>query len=79
VSAARRPVLGADNVARFLLGLLEKNPSFVVEPRETTDGTGFAIRRDGAVIGVVNLNVVAGRVADLWIVMNPEKLGVWQG
>lgn len=79
VSAARRPVLGADNVARFLLGLLEKNPSFVVEPRETTDGTGFAIRRDGAVIGVVNLNVVAGRVADLWIVMNPEKLGAWQG
>lgn len=78
VSAARKPVLGADNVARFLLGLLEKNPSFVVEPRETTDGTGFAIRRDGAVIGVVNLNVVAGRVADLWIVMNPEKLGVWQ-
>lgn len=79
VSAARKPVLGADNVARFLLGLLEKNPSFVVEPRETTDGTGFAIRRDGAVIGVVNLNVVAGRVADLWIVMNPEKLGAWQG
>lgn len=79
VSAARRPVLGADNVARFLLGLLEKNPSFVVEPRETTDGTGFAIRRDAAVIGVVNLNVVAGRVADLWIVMNPEKLGAWQG
>lgn len=78
VSAARKPVLGADNVARFLLGLLEKNPSFVVEPRETTDGTGFAIRRDGAVIGVVNLNVVAGHVADLWIVMNPEKLGVWQ-
>lgn len=78
VSAARKPVLGADNVARFLLGLLEKNPSFVVEPRETTDGTGFAIRRDGAVIGVVNLNVVAGRVADLWIVMNPEKLGAWQ-
>lgn len=79
VSAARKPVLGADNVARFVLGLLEKDPSFVVEPRETTDGTGFAIRRDGAVIGVVNLNVVAGRVADLWIVMNPEKLGAWQG
>lgn len=78
VSAARKPVLGADNVARFLLGLLEKNPSFVVEPSATTDGTGFTIRRDGAVIGVVNLNVVAGHVADLWIVMNPEKLGVWQ-
>jgi hypothetical protein len=30
------------------------------------------------VIGVVNLNVVAGQVADVWIVMNPEKLGAWK-
>lgn len=79
VSAARKPVFGADNVARFLLGLLEKYPSDQVEPRETTDGAGFAIRRDGRVIGVVNLHVIADRVADVWIVMNPEKLGAWQG
>lgn len=79
VSAARKPVFGADNVARFLLGLLEKYPSDQVEPREMTDGAGFAIRRDGRVIGVVNLHVIADRVADVWIVMNPEKLGAWQG
>lgn len=78
VTAARKPVLGADNVARFLLGLLAKNPDDQVEPLETTDGAGFAVRRDGVVIGVVNLRVVAGRVADVWIVMNPEKLGAWR-
>ncbi|MGR0221321.1 RNA polymerase sigma factor SigJ [Agromyces sp. ZXT2-6] len=78
VSAARRPVLGADNVARFLLGLLAKNPADQVEPLETTDGAGFAVRRDGAVIGVVNFNVVAGRITDVWIVLNPEKLGAWR-
>lgn len=78
VSAARKPVHGAENVARFLLGLLAKNPDDRVDPLETTDGAGFAIRRAGAVIGVVNLNVIAGRVADVWIVMNPEKLGVWR-
>jgi RNA polymerase sigma factor (sigma-70 family) len=78
VSAARKPVLGAENVARFLLGLLAKNPDDRVEPLETTDGAGFAVRRSGAVIGVVNLNVVAGQVADIWIVMNPEKLGAWK-
>ncbi|WP_430647408.1 sigma-70 family RNA polymerase sigma factor [Agromyces sp. GXS1127] len=79
VSAARKPVFGAENVARFLLGLLAKNPTDLVAPTATTDGTGFAVLRDGVVIGVVNLNVVAGRVADLWIVMNPEKLGAWRG
>lgn len=78
VTAARKPVLGADHVARFLLGLLAKNPDDQVEPLETTDGAGFAVRRAGAVIGVVNLRVVAGQVADVWIVMNPEKLGAWR-
>lgn len=78
VSAARRPVLGADNVARYLLGVLTQYPDDQVEPLETTDGAGFAVRRAGAVIGVVNLNVVAGRVADVWVVMNPEKLGAWR-
>lgn len=78
VTAARKPVLGADHVARFLLGLLAKNPDDQVEPLETTDGAGFAVRRGGVVIGVVNLRVVAGRVADVWIVMNPEKLGAWR-
>ena len=79
VTAARRPVLGADNVARYLLGVLAQNPDDQVEPLETTDGAGFAVRRAGVVIGVVNLNVVAGRIADVWIVMNPEKLGAWRG
>ncbi|WP_340638827.1 nuclear transport factor 2 family protein, partial [Agromyces binzhouensis] len=79
VSAARRPVLGAENVARFLLGLLAKNPSDRIEPRATTDGTGFAVVRGDALIGIVNFNVVAGRVVDVWIVMNPEKLGAWRG
>ncbi|MRX44490.1 sigma-70 family RNA polymerase sigma factor [Agromyces kandeliae] len=78
VSAARKPVLGAENVARFLLGLLAKNPDDRVEPTATTDGTGFAVVRGDALIGIVNLNVVAGHVADVWIVMNPEKLGAWR-
>ena len=38
VTAARKPVLGADHVARFLLGLLAKNTDDQVEPLETTDG-----------------------------------------
>ena len=45
---------------------------------QSKQSAGFAVRRSGAVIGVVNLRVAAGRVADVWIVMNPEKLGVWR-
>lgn len=77
VSAARRPVHGADRVARFLLGALQKNPSAEVLDEQTPDGLGFTLRADGRVIGVVTLEVIAGAVADVRLVMNPEKLTMW--
>lgn len=77
VSAARRPVHGADRVARFLLGALQKNPSAEVLDEQTPDGLGFTLRADGRVIGVVTLEVIAGAVTDVRLVMNPEKLRMW--
>jgi RNA polymerase sigma-70 factor (ECF subfamily) len=77
VSAARKPVHGADNVARFLLGLLSKRPGLEIVDQETPDGLGFAIWEEGRIVGVVTLNVVDGAVADLWIVVNPDKLSLW--
>jgi RNA polymerase sigma-70 factor (ECF subfamily) len=80
VSAARRPVVGADHVARFLVGIVTKNPWLRVEPAASVDGPVLAIRDGaGAVRGVVSLGVAAGAVVDVWIVMNPEKLGAWTG
>lgn len=77
VTAARRPILGDDRVARFLLGSLGKYPSTTVLEQETPDGLGFALWDDGRIIGVVTLDVVDGRVAELRLVMNPEKLTLW--
>lgn len=77
VTAARRPVHGADRVARFLLGALQKNPSAEVLDEQMPDGLGFTIRADGRVIGVVTLAVIPGAVADVRLVMNPEKLTMW--
>ncbi len=78
MSASRRPVHGADNVARFLLGLLRKYPGSGVEPITTADGLGFLVRENGAVNGVVVVGVgVAGSVTDLWFVRNPDKLARW--
>jgi RNA polymerase sigma factor (sigma-70 family) len=78
VSAARRAVAGADRVGRFLLGALGKDPDVVVEPRDTADGAGFALVRAGAVVGIVTLRVEDHRVAEVWIVLNPAKLGPWR-
>jgi RNA polymerase sigma factor (sigma-70 family) len=78
VSAARRPVHGAENVARFLLGLAEKYPDALIRPCETTDGLGFEVRQEGVVTGVLTLSVREGRVADIRMMRNPQKLTLWE-
>ena len=77
VSAARRPVLGADAVARFVLGVLRKNPDVLIEPRLAVDGIAFAWKRAGRTAGVLALRASTQGVTDVWIVMNPDKLGAW--
>jgi RNA polymerase sigma-70 factor (ECF subfamily) len=77
VSAARRPVRGADAVARFLLGLALKQPDARYEPVQTGDGLGFAIRAAGETLALVTFATDDARVTDVWIMRNPQKLGSW--
>jgi DNA-directed RNA polymerase specialized sigma24 family protein len=77
VSAARNPVEGAERVARFVLGVLTKNPGAEVTPQQTPDGLGFAIWQEGRIFGVVTLDVAADRIAEIRLVLNPAKLTLW--
>jgi RNA polymerase sigma-70 factor (ECF subfamily) len=77
VTAARNPVFGSDRVARFLLGVLQKNDRMEVLEQDTPDGLGFAIWEEGRIIGVVTLEVVGGRIAEVRMVLNPGKLSLW--
>ncbi|WP_127473118.1 RNA polymerase sigma factor SigJ [Microbacterium sulfonylureivorans] len=78
VSAARRPVFGADRVARFLLGLPHLQPSATVEPTFTADGLAFLVRIDGRADAVISLEVSGERITDVYIVRNPDKLTLWR-
>ncbi|MGY1841753.1 MULTISPECIES: RNA polymerase sigma factor SigJ [unclassified Modestobacter] len=77
VSAARAPVHGPVHVARFLLGVLAKNPAARVEEVTTGDGVAHLWREGDAVRGLLTLGVTGDRATDVWIVMNPEKLTRW--
>ena len=77
VSAARNPIFGSDKVARFLFGALTKYPDAEVLDQETSDGLGFALWEEGRIIGVVTLEVVSGLVANVRMVLNPDKLSLW--
>jgi RNA polymerase sigma-70 factor, ECF subfamily len=78
VSAARRPVAGADRVARFLLGLAAKHPDTTFEPVRTGDGIAFVARRDGRLHSVWKFAVRGGSLSEIWIVATPAKLTLWQ-
>ncbi|MDQ1036904.1 RNA polymerase sigma factor (sigma-70 family) [Streptomyces sp. V3I8] len=77
VRAALRPIVGADKVARFLLGLLRKEPGTEVVEEDVNGSPGVTVRIAGATVGVVGVGVRGGRVSDLWLVVNPDKLHAW--
>jgi RNA polymerase sigma-70 factor, ECF subfamily len=72
--AARRPVLGADRVARLLLGAAHRQP--VVHRAVTINGQpGYAATDpDGRLLAVCALTVRDGRVVRVDLVMSPAKL-----
>ena len=77
-STARRPVLGADHVGRFILGQLAKlGAALTVSLHETADGLTLAFADGDVVHSVAVLDVRDDRIARVWIMRNPEKLGLW--
>jgi RNA polymerase sigma factor (sigma-70 family) len=77
VSSARNPVVGADRVARFLLGLREKNPHIAPEPEALPGGLGFVLWDGGRIDSVLELDVADGRVTGVRMMRNPHKLTLW--
>lgn len=77
VSAARNPVHGSLNVARFLLGILRKRDELTVVERVSADGLVYTTTDGDRVVGVATLAVRDGLITDIWMVMNPNKLTQW--
>lgn len=74
-SAARRPVRGADDVARFLLGVLAKFPADVrVEVADVNGTPSWIVHLAGELDSVTQVVVVDGRIQQVLLVRNPDKL-----
>ncbi|MEV0621764.1 RNA polymerase sigma factor SigJ [Nonomuraea sp. NPDC050404] len=70
---ARRPVFGADNVARLLLGVAARH---VVTPLLSTvnGATGLVFEAEGGVVGVMGFSVAGNLITEIYFVVNPDKL-----
>jgi RNA polymerase sigma-70 factor, ECF subfamily len=76
VTSARKPIHGADHVARFLTGLVNKvGPCHLtVRPTRVNGQPGFITYLYGRLQNVVALDMADDRIRGIYIVVNPDKL-----
>src|SRR5262245_10986972 len=75
VSAARRPLVGADHVARWILGVVAK-PAVAgvrMELRDINGELGLLGLAGDTPIGAITFDIADGRIVALRFVVNPDK------
>ncbi|WP_454198415.1 RNA polymerase sigma-70 factor [Nocardia sp. Marseille-Q1738] len=73
--ATPRPIIGADKVARFIVGGLTKHDiTLTVEPTAVNGGPALALHVDGELDGVIAMRVEDTHITGLYYIRNPQKL-----
>jgi RNA polymerase sigma-70 factor, ECF subfamily len=73
--AAPRPIIGAEKVARFIVGGLGRAHVTVNgEPTVVNGNPALVVRVDDEIEGVIAIRVEDARIAGLYFVCNPDKL-----
>jgi RNA polymerase sigma-70 factor (ECF subfamily) len=74
--AALNPIMGADKVARFFIGLAAKyaDRDFHIEPRIINGTVGALVYLDGELDHTFTFAVDGDRIAAIYVVRNPDKL-----
>ena len=76
VTAATRPVLGADRIAKFLAGYAGKAhwTEADFELRPVNGAPGLLMRHPRSGTGAYSFDIVDGRIRTIFVVRNPDKL-----
>jgi RNA polymerase sigma-70 factor, ECF subfamily len=76
-SAARRPVVGADKVARFVVGLMSRGvqtPGVRVELGVCNAAPAVLLYADDQLEGVFTIEIADGKISNFYAMRNPDKL-----
>ncbi len=75
--AALNPIEGADKIARFFAGVVGKTPeldAWRVRPQRLNGLPGFIYAEPGGALQTAAFDIRDGRIAAIYVVLNPEKL-----
>ncbi len=77
--AARRPVLGSDRVARFLVGLVQRAslvPDLAVEVRRINGWPALVVRNAQRILAIINIETDGHEIVAVRNLVNPDKLSL---
>ncbi|GAA2354272.1 RNA polymerase sigma factor SigJ [Dactylosporangium salmoneum] len=77
VGALRRPVEGAERIARTYLSIARVAPGLTLVERTVNGQPGLVGQLDGVTVTVFAFQVAGGRITNIWAIRNPEKLRPW--
>jgi RNA polymerase sigma-70 factor (ECF subfamily) len=77
VPAPASPISGRDAVAAALAEVAAAHEDASFAAQQVNGLPGLAIRADGRIVGIVVGALRRRRIADIWIVLNPQKLRHW--
>jgi RNA polymerase sigma-70 factor (ECF subfamily) len=75
-TAARNPIVGAEKIARFFIGLAAKNAGhdIRIEPAMINGAFGALLYLDGELDHTMSMAISGEKIAAIYIVRNPDKL-----
>ncbi|GHF70506.1 RNA polymerase sigma-70 factor (ECF subfamily) [Amycolatopsis bartoniae] len=68
---------GGERVARAFVDIANRVPGLTFLERTVNGQPGLVAQQDGVVASVLAFDVADGRITNIWVVRNPEKLGPW--
>jgi RNA polymerase sigma factor (sigma-70 family) len=77
-SAVPYPIVGGEEIARFLVDVASRAPGNLTYRESTVNGQpGLVAELDGVTVTVYAFAVAEDRITHIWAVRNPEKLRPW--
>ncbi|WP_440099463.1 RNA polymerase sigma factor SigJ [Streptosporangium sp. H16] len=76
--AALRAILGAEKTARYFLGLLRNRFAQELTEENVNGCPGLVSHVNGEVNGLLAFAVRGGRITQIWVMVNPDKLHAWR-
>ncbi|WP_427890349.1 RNA polymerase sigma-70 factor [Kribbella sp. GL6] len=73
--AALRPIEGAEKIARWLFAVLADNPGFEIRMATLNDELAYVAYFDDQPDTVTFMTSADGRITELYLIRNPDKLG----